>query len=55
MIESVVGKLFQDVETFARRDIPVSPFLNLCEQPRLNQCPPANKKENGVERPRQGD
>lgn len=44
MLQSKVGKVFEDVQAFAGGDIPVSALLNFSEDPRLDESTP--KKQN---------
>lgn len=46
MFQTKVGEISQDVQSFAGRNVPVSPFLYLSEDPRLNKSTSAEKKHN---------
>lgn len=44
MFETKIGEISEDVQAFARRYVPVSPFFYLSEDPGLNKSTSAEKQ-----------
>lgn len=40
VLQAVVAKVSEDVQTLGRRDVPVTALLDFCEEPRLHQSTP---------------